>query len=223
MKVKYLWSLCILLIEFGCKNKPNSAESIVYSTYVRNSENSSNNNLANKDTFRFFKNQYIATYIRGHNENNSILKGELIGKLYGHYFVFDNSGKLRKYKFLVGDNKHHNYEITNINETYTEIGVALIDYWRIEDSITNPERKVYTLVFSNFPRTHIIVLLSTDGKEYKKVEIRMSKLLPYLSEFDFVKQKLLSRLFIKVESDSLIVPLRNLIPNKTTFDTLNFN
>jgi hypothetical protein len=208
----YLGFISLSLL--ACQSKTDSVAKTIVSAYLQNADS-----VKNMDSFIFYKNQYIATHTKT-EKHDDLITGQLIGKLYGHYFILNSTGALKNYKYLLGDNSHYSYEIQKKGDEYFEVGTPFVDFWNTTDSLKDSNTNLLTFFFSTFPRSYLKVLVSSNSKDYARLEMKKSKLMPFLQEVDFVNQKGNKNLYFIIESDSLINGAQNLAFKKTFHDTL---
>lgn len=228
MKILLFIAILFLINVFfsGCKKTTNAM--IIYSEYA--SFDSLKRNKKNADTFIFNNGRYLVKISYDTIRNLDRIDGTLFGRPYGHSFKMDilgrffhenTEGNLTSYKYLSGDGLHFSYEVKfNFqSKEYKETGGPLVDYVNNESKYKDSLK--FTLNFSTFPRKNLDVLYSLDEKNYYKLNLVKSKLMPYLYEADIVVEKKQHNIFVKTEANGLVFSLYNLPDEKTFRDTLS--
>lgn len=206
----------------SCNTKRDSETLLnVYENFYSDSSNHKSNH---SDSLHFFKNQYSVYLEYDTFDKLSRIEGFLLKKKYGHSFkmnTFDNlppqnfSGKIIKYNFEVSDGSNFSYGLVYNFQTnqYEEIRTPFVDYIVHKSNYDNKDSlNKYSLFFSTFPRRKIEVSYSLNGNTFEKLDLKESKIMPFLEEGELWLSKR-KKCIIKTNASGLIFnlpPLQNI-------------
>jgi hypothetical protein len=221
-KISQVAFFFVIGFTFSCNG--NNSRTPILKEYQRKSTRTTKHS-SGATVFRFYNEKYMATFLsyEDHKKVQRVIFGKLLGKTYGHYFIFDDKFQLKKYKFDVGDNKHHSYEISNINDGYFEIGNPFVDFWK-DESYPSQDSTLYILFFSKFPRTKVRAFYSNDSLRFQQLSLVESSVMPFLLESKLIlPNKKQTSIKFKIEAQHLFYGLKELQDKKIFFNSANLN
>lgn len=221
--MKFVLLIFILILACSCHFVTNT--DIIPATYFKDADSvlSSNDEEVDSLLFRSITGNYIAS-IEYYSSGKALsVSGELLGRNYGHYFIMTPRKTLDSYVFNVGDGAHNSYSIKlGKDEKYTEFGSPFVDYMR-DQSCTglNDSLKCLYLLFSSFPRKKLKASASFDNVDYKPLDLKLSKVMPFLWECKLLIPVNMEKIHYKIEGKNLVINLAGISSVKYFRDSIN--
>ena len=199
--------LTAMLFIAGCK------QTNLLTIVLREYKHESMRSIEDKDDSRFYTyydGKYLGVMTSDTVRSKRVIFGRLLGNVYGHRFEFDKQNVLSRYIFDVDGGAHYSYGVElSKNNQYSETGDPYVDRWR-DASYPSKDSTRYIFFFSKFPRKKVQAFYSFDSTTYKNLKLENSKVMPYLTEGKITVPNALKTIYLKIEAESLLYPLKGL-------------